>query len=72
MDKGSLLAKETSIVFTRILEIDSKAAIKNPARQGFFIYLTVLINYSILPIGPLAFICKYSSLYFLLITKVEF
>ena len=45
MDKGSLLAKETSIVFTRILEIDSKAAIKNPARQGFFIYLTVLTNY---------------------------
>ena len=45
MDKGSLLAKETSIVFTRILEIDSKAAIKNPARQGFFIYLKVLTNY---------------------------
>ena len=35
MDKGSLLIKETSIVFTRILEIDSKATIKNPARQGF-------------------------------------
>ena len=46
MDKGSLLIKETSIVFTRILEIDSKATIKNPARQGFFIYLTVLTNYS--------------------------
>ena len=38
MDKGSLLAKETSIVFTRILEIDSKAAIKKPCKTGFFLF----------------------------------
>ena len=72
MDKGSLLAKETSIVFTRILEIDSKAAIKKPCKTGFFYLLNSFNKLSILPIGPLAFICKYSSLYFLLITKVEF